>query len=179
MNDIKIASQAVLSNITSAVTAMIAPFVLPPQFAVPMMVAAFALAVLSGGFHAVRNWFWQRLDVWGVILQILAVFAVLLGHVTVPVAAPILFVLLGAIYFPFREDIELIEHVLAIVAADSVLALYVIGWWALLPIGLFLLGGFGKLLEMHMEDVGQHGAIHSWLWHQPVFLSVLSLILLL
>ena len=169
-------SQAALSNLGSLVNVVAAPLLLEPTLAVPIMLAALALGAASGGFHAIRNRFWQKLDVWSVMLQIFAVTGLAAAQIGPDVLAWVIPFTAGMIYFEKRYDINLPRHVYASVGITTALMFFTFGWWTLLPLSLFVLGGIGKLIEWERKDVGAHGPIHAWLWHQPIFMSVLSVI---
>jgi len=166
-------SDEVISNLGYAL--MWIPYALWHSWAsaTVIAVAGLVLAVTSSGFHHTRSRTWQKLDIWGVFVVFGAVTAVLLGQLWAPAHLFIFAVALG--YWPMRESIDSTSHFIGWGLVTIVLVVILTEAWAALPLSFFGIAIAAKGWERIDQTVDTHGVVHSWGWHVPLALAVMSL----
>jgi len=176
----KFFSAAAISNLTALAAPIASICLLPPLLAAPFVVGGVALTVFSGGFHAIQNLRWQKLDVWAVMVQIFAVGSGLIGAIWNPIIGCAFFVSLSVGYFPIREAIDSTKHFIGWVLAFVPLLFFVLGAQGA-GIVLFVLSIalVAKAVERFDSDVGAHGPTHGLGWHVPIQVVPLLVVILL
>jgi hypothetical protein len=173
-------SAAALSNLAALGAPVAAPLLLDPLVALPFVIAGIILTVSSGGFHAIRNRRWQKLDVLAVMVQIFAVWGGLLAKMHDPVVGMIVFSTCSAAYFPMRKEFDSTSHVIIWILGGLALLTFVAGWEGIAAVGLLLaVAGLSKYVERSRLDVGAHGVIHALGWHLPIMSIPLAVVLII
>jgi len=173
-------SAAVLSNVAALPAAFVAPFRLEPLVSLPFVLAGIILAASSSGFHAVRNDWWQKLDVWAVMVQIFAVCAGLIGAMGQPLVGFVLFLTCSGAYFPLRKQLDSTIQAIVWITGGALLATMVMDRTGILVVwSLLAVACAAKSIEWHNPSVGAHGLVHALGWHVPVQLIPLAVVILI